>query len=149
MRIIVDASIWVEAMDPASPVAALATRLRERLASASLVAPALLVWELGNYGARLLEAVPGETPTGVSASVHGFVEDVALDVPGLSRTARVLELAATHSLTFYDASYLELASRDADSLLITADGPLGAAALEELGKDRVLDLEGAAARFAA
>lgn len=48
---------------------------------------------------------------------------------------RVWELR--HNLTAYDASYLALAELLGESVLITADGGLAAAAVRMLGEDRV------------
>lgn len=147
MRVVVDASLLVEALDPESEIAEDATDLRKRLASESVTAPALILWEIGNYVSRIAAKQNEENPAAAGHTLAGTTQDVVLDVPDGHHVGRVIALAVSHGLTFYDASYLELATREPDSYLVTQDERLRKAGEVELGRDRSLDIARARAVF--
>ncbi|HEX9815566.1 MAG TPA: type II toxin-antitoxin system VapC family toxin [Candidatus Thermoplasmatota archaeon] len=149
MKVVVDASLLIEGLDPDSPLAERAADLRKRIARETLAAPALILWEIGNYVARMVAQTVNEDAANAGLATAGFVEDIVLDIPDARKTGRIIELAVRHGLTFYDASYLELATREPDSYLISQDGRLRRAGEKELGKPRSLDLEGARSVFKA
>ncbi len=147
MRIVVDASLLIEALDPESEIAEHATDLRKRLASEALLAPALILWEVGNYVSRIAAKQKEENPAAAGHTVAGATQDVILDVPDRHHMGRIIACAVSHGLTFYDASYLELATREPDSYLVTQDERLRKAGEKELGRDRSLDIDRARAFF--
>lgn len=136
--VIVDASAVIDAATPGSRFEAF-TAMQERFASR---APALLAWEVGNvvHGrkARSYGATPARRNQALELMLAGF-ELVATDEEGRARCGK---LAARHALTFYDASYLELAARNDVDLLLTQDAALLQAARRVIGPARASDLDG-------
>lgn len=120
MAVVVDASALGAIMfdEPES------AELRAHLEGETLLAPALLDYELSNLALNKIR----RRPQTVAAALA--VLDAALKLP-ISRVAvpavEVSALAARTGLTAYDASYLWLATtRDVE--LVTLDGPLATAA---------------------
>lgn len=112
-------------------------------------APGLLAWEIGNAVCGPASRLLGDASTEDRArTVVGLMDRVDLEPPSTDAMIAAARLARTHRLTFYDAAYLELASREANAVLVTQDGALARAARAVMGAGRVLDLAGAAKRFA-
>lgn len=111
-----------------------------------LVAPALLAWETIHvvHQKRAKEFANLDART---MAVRLALEDIALDVPDSQAHARTGAFAEKLGITAYDASYLELAGRSGDGILLTEDAKLLAAARRELGKDRAHDLASLDATF--
>jgi predicted nucleic acid-binding protein len=104
-----------------------------------LAAPALHAWEMGN----LLHRVRPRSPHGFagrSDTLAALLEGVALEAPDGDALRRTGALAERHRLSFYDASYLELAGRDRSSRLVSEDRELLAAARAHLGPGRALTI---------
>ena len=95
-----------------------------RLAGASLVAPALLLFEFGNVCLKKLRRHPDRRDA-LLAAFADFAR-LAIDIAEVDPGA-VLRLAEACDLTFYDASYLWLARR-LDAELVTLDRQLAGAA---------------------
>lgn len=109
-----------------------------------LVAPALLGWELGNIvHAKRASTWPDAALRG--RIVRGLLEDIDLDVPDDATWASTGHLAERLRLSYYDASYVDLAARRPGALLITEDERLRRAAAADLGRDRAIDLADLAA----
>ena len=147
MKVILDASVLIEGLDHASPSAPKAIELRQSLAKQDLQAPALVVWETGNFVARWVTKSTTETAEDGSIALAGLTRFMAMEIPSIEAAARIIRLTQDHGLTFYDANYLELAQRDPSAILISNDGRLRDAAYKTLGKERVYDLAAAYERF--
>ena len=143
MSIVVDASVAVlpatAREDPRSGQArALLVESHDR---GVLRAPAVLAWEVGNVMHRKEKgAIPGDVAARarVTSMIVGLFELVVPDSDALQRIGEIAERA---SLTFYDASYVELAARDDVGVLVTEDRQLLRRARDELGQDRAFDVE--------
>ncbi len=94
-----------------------------RLGDSRLVAPSLLVYEIGNTCRKKMQRSP-ELARRFEAAL-GFVEELDLTLCDVE-PGEVLELAGQFDLTFYDAAYLWLA-RSAGLPLVTLDRRLAAA----------------------
>lgn len=94
----------------------------------SAIAPALWWFEVRNM------LVLGERRRRISASGQaeflGFLARLPIGIAPLPHENDVLELARRHRLTFYDATYCELALREG-LRLATLDGELAQAARQE------------------
>lgn len=105
--------------------AAYAEAVIKAIALDEAVVPTLFWFEMRNallVGERRKRITPKRTTS--------FLADLALlpfDVDALPREAAVLDLARRHTLTVYDATYLELAQRKSLPLA-TLDGALARAA---------------------
>jgi len=106
-------------------------------ARASIIAPALLAYEVGQVihakKPSAFEASASERADLVSALL-GSIDLITPDDDSLRRSG---ELAEKERLSFYDASFLELAiSRDAS--ILTEDDKLAKIAIRVLGPTRVM-----------
>lgn len=110
-------------------------------------APSLLAWEAGNACLGPRASAPGDVQERAQILL-GLLSQVALRDPTPESLLATMRLASEHGLTFYDAAYLELATRGASSVLITQDRELLAAARAAIGPNRALDLQDAAKRLA-
>lgn len=144
MSLVVDASVAIltaqrAEADPRAGVA------REVLPLAAerwvLAAPALLKWEVANVVHRQRR---GEWPDAKTRAlvVRHVLDGLAFDDPDLAAVERAGALVERLGITAYDAAYVELAARDEDSLFLTEDDALRAAADRVLGKKRTLTLAG-------
>ncbi len=109
-----------------------------------LSAPALITWEVGNVIHKKFPGQFGGNPEVRDRVVHFMLRDVELDQPdraAIEATARIVD---EEGLTFYDASYLELAQRTG-GFLLTEDKRLLESARAVLGVDYGLDIAGALA----
>ena len=114
-------------------------------AGAGMHAPRLIVYELGNMLRKILHSVSFDK----RASAHqALLNDVTLWDGSEEQVGTIHQLAEHYNLTFYDASYLELAGRDDASVLITQDNRLVNAAKRALGKNRAFMGAEAFSRFA-
>jgi predicted nucleic acid-binding protein len=119
----------VKVIDASSLVAIMfdepeAERIAPELEGATLVAPALLGFEIVNACVTKLRRHPDRRVRILRAFV--FQAGLTIDTAGVDH-AGVLALAEQFRLTGYDASYLWLAQR-LNAELVTLDGPLGRAA---------------------
>lgn len=140
-RIVVDASSLLSSNDAAAP--AHAETFDQLLAERGMLSPSLLAFEVGNV-------VHCKHPTNfgsdhearkdiLEAMLHA-IELVTLDDHGM-RTAG--DIATRHRLSFYDASYLCVATLAEDRILLTQDDRLAKAARKELGIRRTMSLDDA------
>ena len=99
--------------------------IQSQTEASGLIAPPLLLFELGNICWKKLRRFPREAEILLAAwntwCVSALVKTEPTDPIG------TLRLAREHDLTFYDASYLWLA-QDRDADLISLDGQLVRAA---------------------
>lgn len=134
-RLVVDASVLILSAD--------ATRAEEfdtLFLGHDVVSPVLAAYEVGHVAHVKRRADFGRDEATRSEAVSELLESVTLIPlePGdLGAIARVCEEAG---LSFYDAAYLELAERDDESRLVTADDRLRKAATRRLGASRVLGI---------
>jgi predicted nucleic acid-binding protein len=134
---VLDASAVLDAATP-GPRFDLMTRLHERLGAE---APALLAWELGSVVHGRKGRVFGSGLRKRADNLEmmlGGIDLVTTDEAGRRQAAA---LAARHGLTFYDASYLEVAARREGRCLVTQDAALLVAGARELGAGRVARLD--------
>ena len=125
--VVVDVSVvasWVFADERTPGTTALLRRMR----SLPLVVPALWAFELANL---LLNAERrGRLEPGGRTAAYAVLSGLDLrmdEPPGLQRIRQITSLASSQNLTAYDASYLELATREGLPLA-TRDNPLMVAA---------------------
>jgi predicted nucleic acid-binding protein len=127
MPFVVDASVvgsWV-LRDENHPEALTAL---ERLKDDEAFAPSLLWFELRNLllaNERRQRITPAQTAAALS-----LVQELPLRLDGQADSDTTLQLARAHSLTIYDAAYLELAVRR-HLPLVTFDTALAEAARSE------------------
>ena len=127
MPFVVDASVvgsWV--LPDENHPEALTTL--ERLKDDEAFAPSLLWFELRNLllaNERRQRITPAQT-----AAALNLVEELPLRLDGQAHSDTTLQLARAHSLTIYDAAYLELAVRR-HLPLVTFDNALAEAARSE------------------
>lgn len=114
------------------------TRLVERF---DLRAPELLAYETGALVHGRLAPRFGATHARRARALEAMLDGVALHPTTPEARGRIAALASRHGLTFYDASYLELAERE-EGILITQDKALLRAGLAALGAERASDLDG-------
>jgi predicted nucleic acid-binding protein len=143
---VIDASVHVSTVladedDASARFARLAIPRLQRLYG--LKAPALLAWELGHVVHRRLASSLGRSPEERGELVGLMLRDIDMDGPEPGQLRRTGALAERHRLSFYDAAYLELALREPAATLLTEDAALARAAVAELGRERVVDAEGA------
>lgn len=133
--LVIDASALLDAAAP-GPRFDTMSQLHERFA---LRAPELLAYEVGSvvHGRRAREH--GTTPVARAGAVELLLAGIELIPTDAAMRARCGALAAAHALTFYDASYLELAETT-DAALVTQDQALLAAGRRILGDERAVDL---------
>jgi predicted nucleic acid-binding protein len=137
--LVLDASAIIDAAKPGPRFDAL-SRLQERFSS---TAPALLAWELGSVIHGRSAAAFGRTPAARAKALDLMLAGIDLVATDEGSRARCGALAQKRGLTFYDASYLELASRDDATCLLTHDKALLSAAQRELGAGRASGLDDA------
>jgi predicted nucleic acid-binding protein len=137
MVFIVDASYLIWSIEgPSGSDVPERERQRAYLARAGLAAPSHLPYELGSALRKdWLRARVGDR-----IQLHeALTADVALEALEPRDVALVHELADRRSLSFYDAAYLHVCSKNADRTLLTQDRRLREAAAAELGPSRALD----------
>ena len=136
--VVVDASAILDAARPGPSFDAYSKLQGEFV----LQAPALVAWEIGNvvHGRRASDhgRSPAERASALELMIAGL-DLVPSDARGRRRAG---EIAARRGLTFYDASYLEVAERDTTACLVTQDRALLAASKQALGDERASDLAG-------
>ncbi|MEA3199788.1 MAG: hypothetical protein QOE90_1216 [Thermoplasmata archaeon] len=134
--LVLDASVVLDGAAPGPRFDALSA-LHERFACR---APALLAWEIGHVVHGRRAALFAATPQKRAALVEAMLEGIELVPTDAAARAATARLAARHGLTFYDASYLELAAREPEGTLATHDAALRRAAQRELA-GRALGLD--------
>lgn len=103
----------------------------DALHEGNCIAPALFAWELANVIWKTRRSGRMDDAQLAMAANCASDLEIAFDADGQSLAiGPVLDLAVRHSLTVYDASYLELAVRRSASLA-SFDRALRAAALAE------------------
>ena len=113
--------------------------VRERTRGQTLIAPALLEFEIGNVYWKRMRQFP-ESADRFTQILSAWLASTVIRVEAVDALG-TLDLAREHSLTFYDASYLWLAqSRTAE--LISLDMKLVRAA-RRLGLDAPTPITGA------
>lgn len=127
MTFVLDASTAVAwCFDEANPNADFALDLAKTIQP---LAPAILWFELRN--AALVGIRRGRVTADRTADLLARIERIQIDVAPLPRAAgAIFALATRHRLSFYDATYLELALREKIPLA-TLDGALARAAATE------------------
>jgi predicted nucleic acid-binding protein len=124
MPLVIDASLTLGWYFPdASNPAAESTR--RYLATNQAVVPGLWWFEIRN--ALLVGERRGWIDATQTAEIIAQLEALPIDLDREPNGGAILSLARAHSLTFYDAAYLELALR-ADAPLATLDRQLARAA---------------------
>lgn len=136
-RVVLDASAVIDAASP-GPRFDLLTRLHERFAPA---APMLLAWELGNVAHGRNARAFGSDARNRSDAIELMLAGIELVPSDAASRAACGALSARHGLTFYDAAYLELASRDDESVLVAQDAKLLRAASTQLGVERAMRVD--------
>ena len=118
MRTCIDASVaakWFNQEDFSEQAVEL--KDRQVRGDVELVAPALLAYEVGNSIRKNPQLTEGDARDAIiSLAALGVV----LLPPETGRVGRVMEIARTRRMTFYDAAYLQ-AAEECQALLITAD----------------------------
>lgn len=106
-----------------------------------LVAPSLLSYEVGNviFGRRAKHY--GRSAAERIDRFETLLLDVELREPTSESRASGADVAQRYGLTFYDAAYLELAAGIPESLLVSHDAGLIAAARKALGLSRAKALD--------
>lgn len=145
-RIVVDTSALVDAADVQRPDWRQAFTYLH--GAYPVEGPPLLVSETGNVVHHKLPETFGEDRNERSRLLQALLEGVRIVPHGERSIPRAGELAERHQLTFYDAEFLELATRTEERILLTNDQTLFRAGREELGDDRCLTLEKVAERIA-
>ena len=138
--LVLDASAILDAARPGARFD-LMSRLQERFAAR---APALLAWEIGSVAHGRMSASFGRTPAMRASAVELMLAGIELVPTDEASRTRSGALAQGHGLTFYDASYVELAARDDSTCLVTQDKALLRAARREMGDERAALLDEAA-----
>lgn len=115
--------------------------IEERL---KLAAPALLAWEVVHVVQRKSPERYGSDFDIRWEVITRLLDGVELVPPDDAALRRTASLADRYRLSGYDAAYLELASRDGGSVLVTEDDDLLRAARKALGTRRATDASGAA-----
>lgn len=106
-------------------------------ARASLIAPALLGFEVGQVVHCKKPAAFGNSQEERAGLVETLLGGIELVQPDDATWRRVGELAESEGLSFYDAAFLDLAiAREA--ALLTEDDRLASRAMPRLGKARVM-----------
>ena len=132
--VVLDASALLDGADAARPEWGVA--VRDLQARHPCAAPALLAWELGNVVHR--KHAKAFAPRGVDL-VEVLLEEVDLVPSDAASRRRCGDLVAATGLTFYDASYLDLALATPGAVLVSQDRRLVAAARERGGRAYLLD----------
>lgn len=106
-----------------------------------LVAPSLLSYEVGNviFGRRAKHY--GRSAAERIDRFETLLLGVELHEPTTGSRASSADIAQRHGLTFYDASYLDLAAGISESLIVSHDAVLIAAARKALGPSRAKALD--------
>lgn len=146
MKAVVDASFLVlPAVEQHTDVNEKAAAVQTELSKiTTLLAPRLLVYEVGSVLRKKRLAIPSER----AKAIHeALVTDVEIHDLSATDVGAVHALAERHSLSFYDAAYLHVALLDSEFILITHDQALEKAAKQELGALRGLSVEEAFRRF--
>jgi predicted nucleic acid-binding protein len=113
--LLVDASAWVTLVEPASPYRdAMATMIREQARSLGVLD--LTLYEIAN-AVGVKRSNPGAAER-ILRLVDASCRDGILSVD-LSLLGAALEIAAEHSLTAYDATYVAAARRHGMTLVST------------------------------
>lgn len=133
-RVVLDSSALLASLDASRPQASDA--MRELKGEHEAVAPTLVAWELGNVVHGRRRALFGRTLDERIEVVSALLEGVTLMPLEPADMLAVGRDCEESGLTFYDAAFLELASRDDESVLVTEDAPLRAMAAKRLGKGR-------------
>lgn len=140
MRAVVDTSALLDGAGAVEDAWMIAL---ERLhAEFELEAPALLAWEAANVAHRRLARTFGASAEERAETLELVLEGIVLVPSDAASRAAAGKLVALHGLSFYDASFLELASRDAAALLVAHDKRLLEVARRVLGEARAMDLDG-------
>lgn len=127
MTVVIDCSIVVAWCFP-DELSPLANRTFDRLAREQAIAPALLWYEIRNalhVGERRQRLTPDR-----SDAFLARVDRLGISLEPQASSAPLMRLARRHTLSVYDASYLELALRTS-ALLATLDRQLALAAQSE------------------
>lgn len=132
--VVLDASALLDGVDRDHPEWAEA--VRDLQARHPCRAPALLAWELGNVVHRKHPQTFGPDRAGLVEVLLDGVDLVPSDAPARRRCG---DLVAATGLTFYDASYLDLALAEPGGVLVSQDRRLVQAARDKGGRAYTLD----------
>lgn len=139
-RVVVDASALLVASTPLRPDAARA--FAQILAEHEVVAPRLLVYEIGNVVLRKRPDEFGRSLADRLAALDAMLDGVLVLPTEAGDLAAAARVAEEERLSFYDACYLELAERGDDVALLTLDARLAEAGRRRLGRGKLLALPG-------
>ena len=109
----------------------------------TLAAPDMAAWEVGQFVYAKHPRLFGSNAAERAEVMESILAGIHLEAPAPGSLHRTGALATARGLTFYDASYLELADRDDVSVLITEDRALRKAAARTLGVGRAYDMASA------
>lgn len=127
--VVVDASVAVKTVLAEPDSEAVALRLRDVAGRVPLLVPALFRYEVAN---AVLERSRTVRPAPTAKEVQAKAELAAAPVVEVEDPPRVMELAAKHGLTAYDAQYLALTlDSGKGARLWTFDKDLAVAARKE------------------
>ena len=126
-ELVVDASIIVAALldDEHQPIA---DRVLRHVGEAGGLAPRL--WQLETRSALISAERRGRATEARVDELLVVLKGLPVQIDGGQSLEETLALARTHKLSFYDATYLELARRS-HAILATLDSELAQAALGE------------------
>lgn len=130
MTFVIDASALLDTLNADFPECSEA--LLGLMTDHDCIAPALLSWEVGHVMCSRRAHLYGKTPAERATKTDELLSGILLDAPRPSSRAATAAVAQSHGLTFYDASYLELAHRMEAGVFVTHDGALLKAAKKKL-----------------
>lgn len=106
-----------------------------------VIAPLRVVYEVGNIVHRKHPNVFGKDLKERQQVVSEILQGVRIVPWEPSSVPRAGELAEKHNVTFYDATFLDLAHQTRDSILLVQDEKLHEGAAKLLGEGRVHNLD--------
>ena len=135
---VVDASALIHGLGGEEGSVEAAEFLFDQRDQATLLAPGLLVWEIGNFAHGRTRRRADPDAASRQRLMEDAIQGIQLEAPDVAALRQVAAIAEKYDLTFYDAAYLELASRGPNRGLVTEDVALVRAGAQVLGKRRVL-----------
>jgi predicted nucleic acid-binding protein len=106
-----------------------------------VIAPLRVVYEVGNIVHRKHPDVFGKSLEDRQQVVAEILQGVKIAAWEKESIARVGAITETHGVTYYDATFLDLALTTQNGVLVVQDGKLHEVATKALGKDRVFNLD--------
>ncbi|GEM_PF-2995389 len=110
-----------------------------------VLAPLRVVYEVGNIVHRKHPEAFGKSLEDRQQVVAEILQGVTIAAWEKESVARAGEITERHGVTYYDATFLDLALATPGSVLLVQDEKLREAAAKALGKERALSLDHLAA----